>query len=168
MVSSPKGLEYKKDYAVEGQQHIQNTDAYSRQRGRPTKTRPNCQRVINIWSWAAYGARHQDLLIDWQSVAFVGELMSLVRWLLELNYCELLLLQAGSWGWGQFGNPEERERLSLEAATRQRLVKTVRDWEDAVCHTVICGVCRRVRAQSLLVVTSCKIPIDPVPNLNPA
>jgi hypothetical protein len=29
----------------------------------------NCQRVINIWSWAPDGARHQDLLIDWQSVA---------------------------------------------------------------------------------------------------
>jgi hypothetical protein len=29
----------------------------------------NCQRVINIWSWAPDGARHQDLLIDWPSVA---------------------------------------------------------------------------------------------------
>jgi hypothetical protein len=28
----------------------------------------NCQRVINIWSWAPDGARHQDLLIDWPSV----------------------------------------------------------------------------------------------------
>jgi hypothetical protein len=29
-----------KDYAGEGQQHIQKTDPSSRQRGRPTKTRP--------------------------------------------------------------------------------------------------------------------------------
>jgi hypothetical protein len=29
----------------------------------------NCQKVINIWSWAPDGARHQDLLIDWPSVA---------------------------------------------------------------------------------------------------
>jgi hypothetical protein len=30
--------------------------------------------------------------------------------------CELLLLEAGSWGRGQFGNPEEGERPPLEAA----------------------------------------------------
>jgi hypothetical protein len=35
----------------------------------PQKQERNCQRVINIWSWAPYGARHQDLLIDWPSVA---------------------------------------------------------------------------------------------------
>jgi hypothetical protein len=29
----------------------------------------NCQRVINIWSWAPDGALYQDLLIDWSSVA---------------------------------------------------------------------------------------------------
>jgi hypothetical protein len=29
----------------------------------------NCQTVINIWSWAPHGARHQDLLTDWPSVA---------------------------------------------------------------------------------------------------
>jgi hypothetical protein len=32
--------------------------------------------------------------------------------------------EAGSRGRGQFGNPEERERLALEAATKQRLEKT--------------------------------------------
>jgi hypothetical protein len=32
-----------------------------------------------------------------------------------------------SGGRGQFGNPEEAERTPLEAATKQRLVKT--DWE---------------------------------------
>jgi hypothetical protein len=40
MVTSPKGLGPEKDYAGEGQQHIQKTDLSSRQRGRPTKTRP--------------------------------------------------------------------------------------------------------------------------------
>jgi hypothetical protein len=58
-----KGLGPEKDYTGEGQQHIQKTDLSSRQRGRPRKTRPNCQRVINIWSWAP-----EDLLIDWSSV----------------------------------------------------------------------------------------------------
>jgi hypothetical protein len=37
--------------------------------GAPQKQGHNCQRVINIWPWAPDGARHQDLLIDWPSVA---------------------------------------------------------------------------------------------------
>jgi hypothetical protein len=37
--------------------------------GAPQKQDRNYQRVINIWSWAPDGARHQDLLIDWTSVA---------------------------------------------------------------------------------------------------
>jgi hypothetical protein len=32
--------------------------------------------------------------------------------------------EAGSWGRGQFGNPEEGERQPFEAANKQRLVKT--------------------------------------------
>jgi hypothetical protein len=31
---------------------------------------------------------------------------------------------AGSWGWGQFGNTEEGERPPLEPATKQKLMKT--------------------------------------------
>jgi hypothetical protein len=37
--------------------------------GAPEKQDHNCQSVISIWSWAQDGARHQDLLIDWPSVA---------------------------------------------------------------------------------------------------
>jgi hypothetical protein len=37
--------------------------------GTPQKQDRNCQKVINIWSWAPYGARRQDLLIDLPSVA---------------------------------------------------------------------------------------------------
>jgi hypothetical protein len=37
--------------------------------GAPQKQANNCQRVINIWSWAPDQARHQDLLIDWLSIA---------------------------------------------------------------------------------------------------
>jgi hypothetical protein len=38
--------------------------------GAPQKQDRNCQTVIiNIWSWAPDGARHQDLLTDWPSVA---------------------------------------------------------------------------------------------------
>jgi hypothetical protein len=61
-----------------------------------------------------------------------------VRRLLRLSR-ELLLLEAGSWGRGQFGNPEEGERPPLEVATKQRPVKTVTDWEDLVCPIVKCS-----------------------------
>jgi hypothetical protein len=37
--------------------------------GAAQKQASNCQRVINIRSWAPDGARHQDLLSDWPSVA---------------------------------------------------------------------------------------------------
>jgi hypothetical protein len=59
----------RKNYAGEGQQRIKKTYPSSHQRGRPRKQDRNCQRVITIWSWAADGARHQDLLIDRSSVA---------------------------------------------------------------------------------------------------
>jgi hypothetical protein len=60
----------------------------------------------------------------WSAVNLVGWWVSeLVRGQLGLSHCELLLLEAGSWGWGPFGNPEERP--PLEAATKQQLVETV-------------------------------------------
>jgi hypothetical protein len=49
-------------------------------------------------------------------------------------------------GWGQFGNPEEVERLSLEPSTKQPPLKTVTDCEDLVCLVVAYEVCRTVRA----------------------
>jgi hypothetical protein len=59
-----------RDYTGKGQQHVQKTVPSSRQRGRPTKKQDrNCQTVINIWSWASDGARQQDLLTYWPSVA---------------------------------------------------------------------------------------------------
>jgi hypothetical protein len=36
----PQGIWTRENYAGEGQQHIEKTDPSSRQRGRPTKTRP--------------------------------------------------------------------------------------------------------------------------------
>jgi hypothetical protein len=43
---------------------LKKTDPSSHQRERPTKQDRNCQTVINIWSRAPDGARHQDLLAD--------------------------------------------------------------------------------------------------------
>jgi hypothetical protein len=43
---------------------------------------------------------------------------------MEKTYCSCEKWETGSWGWGQYGNPEEEERPLLEAATKQRLVKS--------------------------------------------
>jgi hypothetical protein len=58
----------------------------------------------------------QDKLVEW--VCFW--LSELVRGALGFSSYELLVWEAGSWGRGRFGNPEEGERLSLEAANKQR------------------------------------------------
>jgi hypothetical protein len=42
----------------------------------------------------------------------------LVTGLLWFSHCELLLLEAGSWGLGEFGKPQDRECPPLEAATK--------------------------------------------------
>jgi hypothetical protein len=42
----------------------------------PQKQDCNCQTVLNIWSWAPDGARHQGLLTDWLSVAMWLGLMN--------------------------------------------------------------------------------------------
>jgi hypothetical protein len=56
--------------------------------------------------------------------------------------CEMR--EAGSWGRGQFGNPEEKEgRSPLEADTKQRLVKTEKTTYAVV--TVIFGVSNELR-----------------------
>jgi hypothetical protein len=59
--------------------------------------------------------------VEYSGVKWVGWW---VRGLLRYSRCELLLWEAGSWGTRQFGNPKEKERLPLEAATKQRLMKT--------------------------------------------
>jgi hypothetical protein len=73
-----------------------------------------------------------------------GKLGAVSQLTAGVQCCELLLWQTDGWGRRQFGNPEEGERPPLEAATKQRLVKTVTDWEDLVCPVVICEVCGTV------------------------
>jgi hypothetical protein len=48
--------------------HKRQTRPFVRE-GAPQKQDRNCKTIINIWSWAPDGARHQDLLIDGPSVA---------------------------------------------------------------------------------------------------
>jgi hypothetical protein len=62
MVTSPR-------LPGEGQQHIQKQTRPLVREGAPQKQDRNCQRVINIWSWARDGARRQELTIDWSSVS---------------------------------------------------------------------------------------------------
>jgi hypothetical protein len=54
-----------------------------------------------------------------ESVLSVGWWVRL-REKLGLSRCELLLLESGRAGRGQFWNPEEVERPPFEAATKQR------------------------------------------------
>jgi hypothetical protein len=88
------------------------------------------------------------------------------RGLLRFGRCELLLLDAGCWGWEQFENSEQGQCPSLEAATKQLLVMTVTGWGDLVCPIVICEVWRTVRAQSLLTLLSCKSSVNSITNQN--
>jgi hypothetical protein len=62
----------------------------------------------------------------------------------SVESCRCDKWEAGSWGRGQFGNPEEGQRPPLEAATKQRLVKTAKTVMCTVV-TVILGVCNWVR-----------------------
>jgi hypothetical protein len=49
--------------------YIKDRPVLSSEKAPHKKQDRNCRRVINIWSWAPDGARHQDLQIDWRSVA---------------------------------------------------------------------------------------------------
>jgi hypothetical protein len=56
--------------------------------GTPEKQDRNCQRVINIWSWAPDGARHQDLLIDWPSIGmWLWLWLDMGCWLVNWSVC---------------------------------------------------------------------------------
>jgi hypothetical protein len=61
--------------------------------GAPQKQDLKCQRVINIWSWALDGARHQELLTDWPSVA-------MWLWLIQFSW-QLTGVLYGTWAQNQ-------------------------------------------------------------------
>jgi hypothetical protein len=76
---------------------IYKSDPSSRQRGRPQNQDRNCQRVINIWSWASDGTRHQDLLTDWPSVA-------MWLWLWLWLWLDTMRIEWGVGGLREFGS----------------------------------------------------------------
>jgi hypothetical protein len=67
--------------------------------------------------------------------------------------------------WRQFGNPKERECPPLEAVTRG-MVKTQLT-ENLVCAVGNCRVFEIAIVLQVLVVMSCKCPINPLTNTNP-
>jgi hypothetical protein len=82
--------------------------------------------------WVGKGQQQfSSQLVGW----WVSEL---VREPLVFSFSELLMWGADIRGQGQFENPEEAEGQPLEAATKQRLMKILTDWEDLVCLIVIC------------------------------
>jgi hypothetical protein len=64
--------------------------------------------------------------------------------------CSCEKWEAGTWGLGQFGNPEER----TSAIESRYQVTASKDWEDFMCAvvTVIFGVCNSVRLSQLFIV----------------
>jgi hypothetical protein len=124
MVTSPKGLGPEKDYVCEDQQHLQKTDLSSRKTGCPSTQDRNCQKVINIWSWAPDGARQQDLLIDWPSVAMwhwlwldSGEFSS--RWG-DVNAVTVLVQGSYEWTIVAVEAREQESELGLGAQKETR------------------------------------------------
>jgi hypothetical protein len=109
--------------------------------GAPQKQGRNCQTVINIWSWAPNGARHQDLLTDWLTVSrndFDSDL-----WVRQLEDSSARYLQwetrkpARAWSlkhgsWVIYG-----VRIRHQATTG----KDTANWENLVHAVVNCRVC---------------------------
>jgi hypothetical protein len=69
-------------------------------------------------------ALFQDRLTDWTVGRNITLTLILILTLILTLSCGCEKWEAGSWGRELLGNPEEGERPSLEAATKQRLVKT--------------------------------------------
>jgi hypothetical protein len=70
---------------------------------------------------------------------------------------------------GQSGNPEERERLPLEAvgSRYQMTGEHICLRRLSVCHSKLQSVCEIAIILELIVVMNCNSPINPVTNLNP-
>jgi hypothetical protein len=97
-------------------------------------------------------------LVGWRVTEFVSQS---VTELLRFSRCELLLWEAGSGGWGPFGNPMEGERPPLKAVTKQR------QWRRDCGHYCVCVCVCNNKLQS--VVTRCisNSSINPITNPKP-
>jgi hypothetical protein len=105
------------------------------------KQERNCQKVINIWSWAPDGTRHQDLLNDWLSVA-------MWLWLWQFSYIVQCNWVESSWVESQqFW--DSRQPVRTLAPKQKTLLnplpgnsRTHREWKDLVRAVVNCRMCK--------------------------
>jgi hypothetical protein len=169
MVSSPKGLGPEKDCPGK------NNSIYKREtrplvtEGAPQKQDRNCQIGLNIWSWAPYGALHQDLLTDWltdwpsvamwpwlrprqllvvswQRVSWTSACEEKTRRLVwngrQPSSCQMRQeFCKGDYEDRTWGRETEKSPL-LEAFVRERLVKTYQAGKCLMNAVVICKVWR--------------------------
>jgi hypothetical protein len=80
---------------------------------------------------------------------------------------ELLLLEAGSWGTGTFGNPEEGERPQIGNRYQATTGEDKEVWEDL---TACCSELQGVWMDDSAIVTwiyVCICSINPITNQNP-
>jgi hypothetical protein len=90
-----------------------------------------------------------------------------VRGLLRFSPCELLLLDAGSWGTGTVRKPRIWETPAAGSRYQATTGEDTADWEDLVCAVLNCRMCEWAIALLLLAVPICKSSINPITNPNP-
>jgi hypothetical protein len=115
----------------------------------------NCQTIINIWSWAPNGARLQDLLTDWPSVA-----MWLWLWLDATEHTTVVTSEGSSFGmpacWDiSFGAAGDRIQI---VGGRRWLIrdgkKEIRVWQgDFMCDLKLEWNCNKSVAKIRLMKT---------------
>jgi hypothetical protein len=113
MVASPKEFGPEKDFAGKVQQHIQKKGLSSRQRGRPTKTRPQLS-ISGHESQMGLDTKTYCLTDRKSQLTFTLKYSSVGR---ELPFREDL-------------RPEAENYPLLKPVTRKRLVKTLRAGKD--------------------------------------
>jgi hypothetical protein len=104
--------------------------------------------VINIWSWGPDGARHQDLLTDWQSVV-----MWLWLWVSAVKYSEVsrwavrgLLWAVAVRSWllrhGDSSGTQSKGNVFRWSRYQATTGEDTADWEDLMRAAVNCRVCK--------------------------
>jgi hypothetical protein len=117
--------------------------------------------VINIWSWAPDGARHQDRLTDWSSIVIhslthhdgLTDWSSVVKWL---------------WLWESELWEPVRGRRFRALARRSRSEESLVVVREFGGDSVFCCETERVQRDSVVIKCNCNYdPINPVVNPNP-
>jgi hypothetical protein len=90
----------------------------------------------------------------------------LVRGLLWFSPCELLLLEAGSWGSGIVREPTVPGTSAVGNRYRTTTDENTAEWEDSMRVIVNCRVCKLAIELEFLVVAICKWSINPIINSN--